>query len=319
MHHENINTQSATPENIAEEIAAHTQPLKDRIERGGSGAEGHRRMEAVMGEVATIIANNPERVALDIEKRAHDPEAETTVHDPAKAYIVAHAIHKDMKYIAKHKKRPAFLKSLTRMKRNAAEKNVRTWTTEAERAYDDEPFEIVPGRIQLARDGMSPLPHSIKSEQQGEDRNIDPEQIKAASEQVRGAFGALMNNLEHYATPGTITNSGGYITHQPSGTTRQLLVRQGFVPDQRSNDGTPPMGTYVRLEGMPAKSKKMPPAISPVGIVFMDDGRTLVEREDRFHYNDSKMYPDVSHINPLDAVETLNTFAEELKYYGDNL
>jgi hypothetical protein len=149
--HEHINTQNVTPEIVQNAVAKHTQPLVDRIERGGAGAEGRQDLNQRIGEITTIVANNPERVAFDIEQRAHGQINKTSIHDPEKARMVAEVIKDDMDYIAKHNKRSRFIQKLTQKRRERAELNRRIWGEFAEKEYDKDPHGATAPGVELQR------------------------------------------------------------------------------------------------------------------------------------------------------------------------
>ncbi len=88
-------SQHVSQADIDSEIERSTAPL-EAYQRGVIGEENRRKVGEHIMKIATIVNDNPERVAVDIEKH---PTLRTE-HDPERAHLIALAIDKNMARLA---------------------------------------------------------------------------------------------------------------------------------------------------------------------------------------------------------------------------
>src|SRR2546430_1246132 len=75
-------------------------PLQEYREKSGIGGQNHRLVGERILQVTGIVEANPERVAADIGKSS----GELTEYDPARAYLSALTIDKNMTRLAADKR-----------------------------------------------------------------------------------------------------------------------------------------------------------------------------------------------------------------------
>ena len=151
MNHENKNAETITPQDIESEVIRHTASLEDRVEQDDAGVEEKHQLTKRIGEITANIVNNPDRVAFDINQREQGNPGEITIHDPAKAQMVAEVIKDDMDYITKHKNRSGLLQRVTQGRRDRAELNSRVWGKRAGDVYNNDPYGARPQTVELER------------------------------------------------------------------------------------------------------------------------------------------------------------------------